>query len=304
MSKVRSKNFDVNKLSVLAPKKAEGDYDYYTCKIKYAADDGFNFREMKVMKATRIDENKRKPGTHSQGFHVTEKEFREMLEEADKKIWAEFLKHKNTKGMPAYLKHCETLEDLKKFAPKFKQMLHYPKLKDADGEATDEINPDVDPILYANMIQNGPNHPEAPGKIWTRYYDEKVLSKTNAEKIKDGKMSEKDFLLNTRDIVNSKHAMMARGMWVAADIFCSDTSLKIRKSVTGVYVQSFEAGESRDTKEAREALEEMDEEIEDGPGLEIPKATTEAPKEGSNDNNAEPTVTQIDEEEFVVQIDQ
>tara|TARA_R110002074_G_scaffold366236_5_gene540119 strand:+ start:33 stop:617 length:585 start_codon:yes stop_codon:yes gene_type:complete len=194
------------------------------------------------------------------------------------------------------------MEDLKKFAPKFKSIIHYPEIRDEDGEKTGEIDTNLDPMLYLNMIQNGPEHAEEPNKVWTQYKDEKVLSKTNALKIKEGKMNEKDFLLNVQDIFKSKHSMTLRIMGVVADIFCSDTTLKVRMSMTAAFVQSFEAGESRNTKQAREDLEELGEEIEDGPSMSIPAARDEDKK--NDEDVSEGKIDEVDNDEFVVHIDQ
>lgn len=265
-----AKTFQRGQTKVAAPAKAAGEHDYITLAVSYGADK-FTCCSPETVTGTKISENAKKPGQLTQGFHLETKEQVEMLAAADREILEGVLKHRGDKNMPEYVRDCETVDELLKVLKfkKYKPLLHRPKKKGIDGKPTKEVDMSVEPLIYGNMIQCGPKHPQTPNKVFTKYLDVKVLSKTVREAIKAGSAKEDDFRFEALDIFKRKLAMKCKWTIVVGDVFISDSVFKIRRSIQEVYVASFEQPESVARKDMAAAVEASGEKFE-GPKVTLP----------------------------------
>jgi hypothetical protein len=231
----------------------------------------FSFFSLETVTGTKISENAKKPGQLTQGFHLETKEQIAMLEAADLEILEGVLKHRNDKNMPEYIRDCSTVDELLKVLKykKYKSLLYRPKKKGADGKPTKEVDLTIEPLIYGNMIQCGPNHKDTPNKILTKYLDIKILSKAVRDAIKAGTAKESDFTFEAVDLFKRKLAMKCRWTISAGDVFISDSVFKIRRSIQEVYVVSFEQPESQARKEMVAAAEAAGEKF-DAPKLSLP----------------------------------
>uniref|UniRef100_A0A6C0CFA3 Uncharacterized protein n=1 Tax=viral metagenome TaxID=1070528 RepID=A0A6C0CFA3_9ZZZZ len=265
-----SKIFQSKLTTVTAPVKASGEHDYVTLAISYGTDK-FTFCSLDSVTGTKISENSKKPGQLTQGFHLETKESVEMLAAADTAILEGVLKHRGDKNMPEYVKDCESVEELLKVLKykKYKPLLHRPKKKGADGKPTKEVDMTIEPLVYGNMIQCGPKHPETPNKVFTKYVDVRVLSRAVRDAIKAGTVKESDYSFEALDLFKRKLAMKCKYTIVVGDVFISDSVFKIRRSIQEVFVVGFEQPESLARKEMSAALEAAGEKFE-GPKLSLP----------------------------------
>jgi hypothetical protein len=251
-----SKTFQRGSTTVAAPVKASGEHDYITLNIGYGTGK-FSAFSLDTVTGTKISENAKKPGQLTQGFHLETKEQVAMFEAADREILELVLKHRNDKNMPEYVRDCETVDELLKVLrfKKYKPLLYRPKKKGADGKPTKEVDMSIEPLIYANMIQCGPNHKDTPNKVLTKYLDIKILSKAVRDAIKAGAAKEDDFRFEAVDLFKRKLAMKCRWTISVGDVFISDSVFKIRRSAQEVYVVSFEQPESQARKEMVAAAE-------------------------------------------------
>jgi hypothetical protein len=267
-------NFDVANVLVGAPIKSTDSNKYHSFPIRYKSGQ-FGVMETATVSATRLkDDPKNKPNILSQGFHLENKTTRTLLEQAENAIWEGLLKQKKSDPeLPNYLKDAESVADLKaagKFI-KMKGLVHYPKAKDSKGNMTKEIDPNITPLVYGKLIQCGAKHKETPFKIHSKYYDAAILSASVKLAISEGRDKMENYLLKAEDLWKKKLAFKAKWVMVIGDVFVSDTVLKIRRSITEVWVVSFVTSESMASKAMAEAIATSGEKIE-STRLNIPTA--------------------------------
>lgn len=280
-----SKSYKRDAVTVAAPVKSTGDHTFLTCKVAYGVDNLTMFN-LNPTSGTRITENAKKPGQLTQGFHLEDKDDVAMISDLDRKLLEELLKHKNAPGMPEYLSTAESVDELLRSIRfiKFKPLLHRPKKKGADGKPTKEVDMNVTPLIYGNMIQCGPKHTETPNKVFTKYLDVKVLSGQVRDAIKAGAAKEDDYRITAESIFKKKVSMKCLWNITVGDIFISDSVLKIRRSINEVYVVSFEQGESKTRKQMSEELAARGMEFANGPALKLPETVVDDnPDSGDED---------------------
>lgn len=258
-------NFDVTNISVGAPVKSTDSNKYHVFPIKYKSQ-GFGVMETGTVTATRLkDDPKLKPGILSQGFHLENKPTLAILEQAEQAIWEGLLKLKGSDPeLPNYLKDSESVADLRaagKFI-KMKGLVHYPKAKDAKGNMTKNIDPNITPLVYGKLIQCGARHPETPFRIHSKYYDKAVLNADVKLAITEGRDKMENYLIPAGDLWKKKISFKAKWTIVIGDVFVSDTVLKIRRSITDVWVMEICATESAAQKAMSAAVASSGEKIE------------------------------------------
>jgi predicted house-cleaning noncanonical NTP pyrophosphatase (MazG superfamily) len=289
-----AKSFKRDAVTVSTPVKSSGDHDFLTCLVGYGADKLTIFT-LNPSNGTRITENSKKPGQLTQGFHLEDKAEEEMFSALDRKLLEELLKHKGAKGMPEYISTAESVEELLRALRfiKYKPLLHRPKKKGNDGKPTKEVDMTIPALIYGNMIQCGPKHPETPNKVFTKYLDVKVLSKEVRDAIKAGIAKEDDYRIPAEAIFKRKCSMKCMWNITVGDIFISDSVLKIRRSINEVYIVSFEQGESKTRKQMGDELEAAGVKF-DGPAVKLPDAAPEEDDDSDDDKGpktpAEPVV--------------
>jgi hypothetical protein len=283
-----SKIYKRDAVTVGAPVQSTGEHSFLTCKVSYGTDNLTMFN-LEPCTGTRITENSKKPGQLTQGFHLESKEDSAAILDIDRKILEELLKHKGAKGMPEYISSAENVDELLRSTRfiKFKPLLHRPKKKGADGKPTKEPDMSINPLVYGNMIQCGPKHPETPNKVFTKYLDAKVLNKSVRDAIKAGSAKEDDFRIHAEDIFKKKVAMKCLWNISVGDVFISDSVLKIRRSINEVYVISFEQGESKARKAMSEELESRGTQFE-GPALKLADFVVENDSDDEDKGPKEP----------------
>jgi hypothetical protein len=278
-------NFDVTNIVVGAPVKSTDSNKYHSFPIRYKAGQ-FGVMETQTVMATRLkDDKEKKPNILSQGFHLENKATKDLLEAADEAIWAGLLKHKGADpDLPNFLKDAESVADLKaagKFI-KMRGLVHYPKAKDAKGNMTKEIDPKITPLVYGKLIQCGAKHKDTPFKVFSKYYDAAILNSTVKRAIKEGTDKVENYLIKAEDLWKKNLAFKAKWCMVVGDVYVSDTVLKIRRSITEVWVVSFVANETVASKAMAAAMETTGETFA-AVRLTIP----EAQKVGDNDSDGE-----------------
>lgn len=308
-------NFNVDKIVVGAPKKSTDINKYHTFPIKYGAG-GFGIMETSTVTATRLkDDPERKPNILSQGFHLENASTLKMCEDAELRIWEGLLKHKGADDdLPNYLKDAESVADLKaagKFI-KMKGLVHYPKGKDAKGMPTKEVDKSITPLIYGKLIQNGakPKNGQAPFYIHTKYYDAAILNPDVKLAIQEGRDKMDNYLIKAVDLWKKKLAFKGKWCMVIGDVFCSEGVLKIRRSITEVWVVSFVANESVGAKTMSAVIAQSGEKFE-AKKLVIPSAVQEVGDSDGEDGsdgpddvvrNKIPPVGPTDDEKFEVKI--
>lgn len=286
-------NYKRDLISVAAPVLSSGEHTFLTCKISCGSDNLTLFN-LESTTGTRITENSKKPGQLTQGFHLENKNDVNMISDIDRILLEQLFKQKDAKGMPEYISSASSVDELIRSLRfiKFKGLLHRPKKKGADGKPTKEVDMNITPLIYGNMIQCGPKHAETPNKVFTKYLDAKVLSKEVRDAIKAGAAKEEDFKISAESIFKKKVSMKCLWNITIGDWFISDSVLKIRRSINEVYIVSFEQGESKTRKQMSEELETRGVKF-DGPALKLPEV---APENADSDSEGsggpeEPAVT-------------
>ena len=232
--------FDKTKLKVLPAVYSKDGQDYHTMTLKYAGSD-VSMMSTTDEKGTLIKENDKKPGMLSQGFHITDPRMEASAAALERAIWEGVLAQKNSHDkLPDYLKGAESVEDLLaagKFI-KMKGILHRPKVK------PDAPDSKPDPLIYGQMIQCGAKHATTPFKVFSKYWDAIVLTPDIRKKIKEHAIRKEEFLQDVQALWKKK--LVTRGKWsmVVVDVFISASTLKIRKSIKEVWIESFEEPES------------------------------------------------------------
>jgi hypothetical protein len=244
-------NYDVSKITVLPPIKSTDSNKYHSFPIKVGAAN-LGLMETQTVLATRLkDDPKLKPGILSQGFHLENPQTRKLLQDAENAIWQGLLKQKDADpDLPSYLKDAESVEDLKaasKFI-KMKGLVHYPKGKDSKGKPTKQADPNMTPLVYGKLIQCGANHKETPLKVHSRYYDVAILNPSVKQAIRDGLDKMENYLIPAETLWQKKLTFKAKWCMVVGDVFVSDSVLKIRRSITEVWVVAFVTSESVGSK--------------------------------------------------------
>lgn len=308
------KNFDRTKIAVAAPVKAAGEHDYVTWSITYAGG------KVKILSpdslvGTRISDDVKKPGQLSQGFHLDENNAK-MFEAIDEEIYKGILSHKAHANTPEYLKDCETVDDIRKLVKfiKVKSLVYRPKKKDPKtGKPTKEVDPSIAPLIYSAMIQYGAKHPERPNEVLTKYTDIRLLDLQNKNKDRQElgqkplEINEANYAFKAIDLFKAKTGMKAKPCWEIQDVYGSASILKIRSSISEVFIVNFEASESASRKEMRDVLVQTGEKIE-GPKLVLPSAPVasaddEGHAEGSDEeHHSNPLPIPTSDKEFKVTI--
>lgn len=280
--------FDVSQITVGAPIKSTDSNKYWTFPIKYCGA-GFGIMENETCNATKVkDDPQRKPGMLTQGFHVSNPKTRAIAEQAENAIFEGLLKHTGAdKDFPSFFSTAEKVEDFKAAAKfiKLKGILHRPCGKDKSGKPTKIPDPTVNPLIYGKLIQCGDKHPETPFKVFSKYYDVRVLTPQVRAAIKEGTDKEENYLIPAQELWKKKVAFTCKWSLIVADVYLCDTILKIRKSVTEVWIVSFATAETVATKNMADIIAKTGEQFE-GPKLVIPSAVVEDDSdhdEGSDD---------------------
>lgn len=282
-------NFNADRIVVGAPKASTDSNKYHTFPIKYGAGN-FGIMETATVSATRLkDDPEKKPNILSQGFHLENADTLKMCEAAEQRIWEGLLKHKGADDkLPNYLKDAESVADLKaagKFI-KMKGLVHYPKGKDAMGLPTKTADPNITPLIYGKLIQNGakPKNAGVPYHVHTKYYDAAILNPDVKLAIHEGRDKTENYLIKAVDLWKKKLAFKGKWCMVIGDVFCSDTVLKIRRSITECWVVSFTASESVGAKTMAAAIEKTGEKFE-AKKLVIPAAVQTPDSDGEDDDS-------------------
>ncbi len=305
----RPENFVGAKVTVGVPVKNTGDFDYSLMTVTYDGGKKPTFFFVDEVAGTRISENALKPGQLSQGFHLEKPDQVKLCSDFDDILLQAVFDNKDHADMPSWVGDCSTKEEIIKNAVKYKPLLHRPKKKDAKGKPTREIDETVEPMLYGSMIQCGPKHKDTPNKVYTKYFDNRILSPENTQKIKEGRLEEASFKFEAVDLWKAKTAMKAKPTIVVGEIHIDDKrNLKFRRSITEVYVVSFQVGESQARKGMREESAKRGDTF-DGPALIIPGAPEEGGEDGRESGSDDDVVHNPvggpkmgDDKEFKVQI--
>lgn len=308
-------NFDVNKIVVGAPIKSTDTNKYHTFPIKYGSSQ-FGIMETATVTATRLkDDPEKKPNILSQGFHLENADTLKMCEAAELRIWEGLLKHRGADDkLPNYLKDAESVAELKaagKFI-KMKGLVHYPKGKDAKGVATKDVDPSITPLIYGKLIQNGakPKNGQVPYHVHTKYYDVAVLNPDVKNAIREGRDKLDNYLMKAVDLWKKKVSFKGKWCMVVGDVFCSDSVLKIRRSITECWVVSFTTSESVASKAMASVLEKTGEKFE-AKKLVIPAGVQEGDSDGEGHDfegpddvvhNKIPATGPSDDQKFEVKI--
>lgn len=269
---VTPETFNPELVTVCKPVKHTGDNEYCTLSILYGGRKIKNLMPWPGVYCNPIGSAPKNPHKLTQGISHDTPESVKMAEEATLKIWEGFLQHCSHEDMPKFCRNMKTVEQIyqaRDLGVNVKGILHYPEKRDEKGNPTGERDPEATPKCYARLIRSGPNHPENPGKIWTRYYSASILDAEVAARIKEGSAQESDYTFDALDLMKKKLGMKAMVEYSPSDIYVAAGNIIIRTSLNEVYVVGFEKPESQAKKALKSMIAESGIKIE-GPSMVLP----------------------------------
>ena len=269
MSSIQPSEYESAKFSVNEPVKADSTFDFSVMKFVYAGGTPGKFNIYfpgdpadPGVKLSKISENPKKPGSLTQGMHVTDDATLRMLKDMETKAFEAVIKHKDHKDMPKIISKYASVEQLKLMFPSVKGFLHYPKKRNAAGQPTDEIDPEADPMFYYSLMRANMDGPKK-GEIFSKYYSAQMLSPNIEAAIKRGEKRESDFLFpvvtdpkqpSKVGLFETKTGMKAIPTIIIGDVFISGDKIKVRCSISDGYIREFTSGEPPSRKNVKNIL--------------------------------------------------
>ena len=156
-----------------------------------------------------------------QGFEINDLEFQRVIQELELEVLTMLIQHAKSelqppKGAEAIWKRiqmCNGIEDL-----------------ECEFQVTHLLNHESEvPMLFAQLIRNGTNHPSQPNHIWTQYLDRASFDKTQS------RATHRKF--TAHELLESRHRLRATPVWKFDLLITNNNRIKIKASLDRVYVE-------------------------------------------------------------------